>query len=66
MRQARDTGTLLRTTFGGFDYLYHSGYQRTIQTAEGILSAYPPEERAQIRVRHNLFLREREAGTPST
>ena len=45
-----------------FDYLYHSGYQRTLQTAEGLLSAYPLNERERIRVRHNLFLREREVG----
>lgn len=62
LAQARDAGIYLRSTFGCFDYLYHSGYQRTIQTAEGILSAYPLDERAQMRVRHNLFLREREAG----
>jgi broad specificity phosphatase PhoE len=62
LAQALDAGVLLRTTFGGFDYLYHSGYQRTIQTAEGILSAYQLEERAHTRIRHNLFLREREVG----
>ena len=60
--QAREVGVSLRQKFGVFDYLYHSGYQRTIQTADELLSVYDEAERAQIRVRHNLFLREREAG----
>jgi len=61
-QQARQTGIALRDTFGLFDYLYHSGYVRTFQTAEGLLTAYTPAERTQIHLRHNLFLREREAG----
>ena len=60
--QAREAGLLLQQRHGVFDYLYHSGYQRTLQTAEGLLSAYPLNERERIRVRHNLFLREREVG----
>src|SRR3954466_806631 len=35
LAEARATGALLRTSFGSFDYLYHSGYHRTIQTAHG-------------------------------
>ena len=62
IEQARRTGVALRDAYGLFDYVYHSGYQRTIQTADGILSAYLPDQRAQIAVRHHLFLREREVG----
>lgn len=61
-RQAAETGAALRARFGTFDYAYHSGYRRTVETTEGILSAFPEEERAAIRVRLNVFLRERDSG----
>jgi len=61
-RQAVETGRALRERFGAFDYVYHSGYQRTIETCEGILQGYAEEERAKIKVRHNLFIRERDSG----
>ncbi|MCX6713373.1 MAG: histidine phosphatase family protein [Candidatus Vogelbacteria bacterium] len=60
--QAKKTGLLLRSRFGKPDYLYHSGYLRTIQTTEGILNAYPLKERDQIRVRMSASIRERHAG----
>ena len=60
--QAELTGRALRTDFGTFDYVYHSGYRRTQETAEHLLSAYTEEERKSMRVRHHLFLRERDAG----
>ena len=56
------TGVAIRDAFGSFDHVYHSGYTRTIETTDGILSAYPPEEREQMRVRHHLFIRERDGG----
>src|SRR5262249_32089596 len=62
LRQSKETGLALRERFGIFDYLYHSGYTRTIETAEGILQAYTEEERSQIKIRHNLFIRERDPG----
>lgn len=61
-RQARLAGIALRERFGRFDQLYHSGYLRTIDTANLLLEAYPPEERVSIRVRHHLFIRERDQG----
>ena len=61
-RQAQMTGLAIRSEFGTFDYVYHSGYRRTQETAEHILAVYTPEERDAIRVRHHLFLRERDAG----
>lgn len=60
--QARQTGKAIRDIFGTFDYVYHSGYRRTEQTAEGILEAYTVEERKQMQIRLNLFIRERDPG----
>ncbi len=62
VEQARAAGLDVRARFGTFDYVYHSGYRRASQTAEQMLEAYSPEERARMQVRHNLFLREREPG----
>lgn len=61
-RQARETGIALRERFGAFDQLYHSGYQRAVETTAAILDAYEPAVREQMRVRHHLFIRERDQG----
>jgi probable phosphoglycerate mutase len=61
-RQAVATGLALRGAYGAFDYVFHSGYVRAIETAEGILSCYPDEERSGMIVRHHLFIRERDGG----
>lgn len=61
-RQALVTGAALRERFGAFDYVFHSGYARTIQTTEGLLAAYTDAERAHTTVRHHLFIRERDGG----
>jgi broad specificity phosphatase PhoE len=61
-RQARETGTALRARYGRFDHVYHSGYRRTVETAEGILDAYPSSDREAMPVQHELFIRERDAG----
>ncbi|MFC1757073.1 histidine phosphatase family protein [Patescibacteria group bacterium] len=58
--QAEKTGVGLKKEFGLFDYIYHSGYERTIQTVDGILKAYPDSE--GTKVRSNLFIRERDSG----
>jgi len=60
--QARATGAALRARFGVFDYVYHSGYRRAQETAEGILEAYPQAERSTMRLRMNAFVRERDNG----
>lgn len=60
--QAIEVGRLVRERFGSFDYLYHSGYKRAAQTAEHMVQAFSPDDRARLQVRHNLFLREREPG----
>ncbi|MEV0128001.1 histidine phosphatase family protein [Dactylosporangium sp. NPDC050688] len=61
-KQAAQTGHAIRERFGVFDYVYTSGYARTVQTAEGILGAYPSQERDRMRVRTNIFVRERDPG----
>jgi broad specificity phosphatase PhoE len=61
-RQAGVTGEVLRREFGAFDVVFHSGYQRTVETTNSLLAAYTQDERNRIRVRHHLFIRERDAG----
>ena len=58
--QAAQTGVALRERFGVFDYAYTSGYARTVQTADGLLSAYP--DRSLTKERMNIFIRERDSG----
>ena len=60
--QAEATGKGIKQHFGVPDYIYHSGYTRTIQTTEGILKAYTDEEQSKIKIRQNIFLRERDSG----
>jgi len=60
--QALLTGSGLRNRFGTFDYIYHSGYKRTMDTMNGILQAYTSEELARMKIRMNHFIRERHAG----
>lgn len=61
-RQARETGVALQARYGTFDQVYHSGYQRAVETCDAILESYPPDVREQMRVRHHLFIRERDQG----
>lgn len=61
-RQARETGVAVRDRFGSFDQVYHSGYQRAVDTTTALLEAYAPDERDRMRVRHHLFIRERDQG----
>ncbi|MFO0862352.1 MAG: histidine phosphatase family protein [Candidatus Saccharibacteria bacterium] len=56
------TGKYLRDRFGTFDYIYHSGYKRTKDTLENMLLAYTDEEREQMKIRHDAFIRERDPG----
>jgi broad specificity phosphatase PhoE len=60
--QARPTGIGLRQRFGVPDYIYHSGYLRTVETTDAVLEAYTEEERAAIRVRQRIWIRERDPG----
>jgi probable phosphoglycerate mutase len=60
--QAKQTGQALRERCGVFDHVETSGYARTEQTADGLLSAYTSAERSRMTRRANLFLRERDTG----
>jgi broad specificity phosphatase PhoE len=60
--QSEVMGWALYERFGHFDYVYDSGYLRAIQTREGNLKAYPAHVLADMKLRENLFLRERDAG----
>jgi broad specificity phosphatase PhoE len=62
MNQALMTGVRLREIFGAPDYVYHSGYLRTIQTTEGILNCFGEGAKSRINVRMNQFIRERDPG----
>jgi probable phosphoglycerate mutase len=61
-KQAIQTGVAVREQFGVFDHVYTSGYTRTVETAEGLLAAYRPDELARMRVAMNIFIRERDPG----
>lgn len=61
-KQAQQTGLAIRDRFGAFDQVFTSGYARTEQTAAGILDAWPAAERARMRVKAELFIRERDPG----
>ncbi|MEJ2228191.1 MAG: histidine phosphatase family protein [Alphaproteobacteria bacterium] len=61
-RQSRLTGEALRERLGVPDCVYHSGYQRTIGTADSLLDAYSADERKRITIRQHFFLRERDTG----
>lgn len=60
--QARITGHVLKQSFGMFDYVYHSGYKRTIETVDEILKSYTEAERERMHVRMSSFIRERDSG----
>ncbi|MEN9649840.1 MAG: hypothetical protein RL094_807 [Candidatus Parcubacteria bacterium] len=59
VQQAAATAEPLKNLIGIPDIVYHSGYQRTKQTTEGVLKAYGD---APIQIKENLAIREREAG----
>src|SRR5690606_35377316 len=61
-RQAIEAGVALRERFGLFEQVYPSGYLRTVDTTKLLLDAYPPDERERMRVRHHLFILERDPG----
>ena len=62
VRQAEAAGRALRQRYARFDAVYHSGYRRTVETAEGVLSAWSEAERAAMPVAHDLYVRERDVG----
>lgn len=61
-RQARQTGVALARLLEAPDYFYHSGYRRTRETLDGVLSGYPEDVRRGVQIRENMFIRERDSG----
>lgn len=59
VQQAGNTGPTLRMRFGVPDVVIHSGYERTRQTARGVLGAYADK---WILVKEDVRFRERENG----
>lgn len=64
MIQVVKTSPVLYSKYGMPDVVFHSGYTRTRQTAEGVLSAYPKP--AKYILKEDLSLRERESGYTHT
>ena len=60
--QAAVTGAALRERFGVPDRIWHSGYRRTIETVDAIVSAWPGAEPPMRDIRSNPFIRERDGG----
>ena len=60
--QAKKTGEGLRSNFGIFDLVIHTGYTRSKATAEHILMSYPEGERTYTQFIEERRFREREAG----
>jgi broad specificity phosphatase PhoE len=48
--QARETGVGLRDRFGAFDQIYHSWYQRAVETTTAMLDAYGRQDHERMRV----------------
>jgi broad specificity phosphatase PhoE len=64
--QSRAAGAALAERFpDGFDHVYVSPYQRTLQTADGLLAGFPAARRARLtedRIRRDILLREQDFG----
>jgi len=60
--QSTVTGVPLKNDYGTFDTVYDSGYLRTIQTREGLLQCYSPEELAAVKIRSHHLIHERLSG----
>ena len=61
-QQAKKVGEILRDRFGRFDLIVNSGYVRTRQTTDGILSAYVPDYKRIAPIWETPLIREREPG----
>lgn len=60
--QALETGAGLYENFDMPSNIFNSGYLRTVQTMDCILSRYPGEVSKLINIQSNMLIREREAG----
>lgn len=60
--QAKRLGQDLSKRFGMVDVIYHSGYKTTIQTVEGILTAYQDDLLTRPKIVQDFLTRERDQG----
>lgn len=60
--QAKQLGLNLVEKFGKFDIIYHSGYKTSIQTTEGILTAYEDSILSKPKITQDFLIRERDQG----
>ena len=60
--QARQTGVGLLKKFKLPHYIYHSGFERTIQTMNGILEAFSDKDKKNVKIRMNPYIYERRSG----
>lgn len=60
--QAKQLGLDLAQNFGKFDVIYHSGYKASIQTTEGILTAYQDNMLTRPQIVQDFLIRERDKG----
>jgi broad specificity phosphatase PhoE len=61
-QQATKTSESLLNNIGMPDVVFHSGYRRTMETMDGVLSSY--QEKPKIK--ESLYIREREGGYTHT
>lgn len=60
--QAKQISKYLLDKIGVPDVVFHSGYTRTKQTTEGILTEYKKKKKLVFEVKENLAIRERDGG----
>ena len=61
-RELKETAPALFRKYGPFDVVINSGYLRTVQTMEGVLSIYDSAERCRVVIKQDINFRERESG----
>ncbi|MEI8224045.1 MAG: histidine phosphatase family protein [bacterium] len=61
-KQAKAAGKVLKKKYSEFDIIINSGYLRTRQTMDGIISQFPKDSLATTTIMENSALRERDAG----
>jgi 2,3-bisphosphoglycerate-dependent phosphoglycerate mutase len=61
-KQSLQTGNPIAETFGVFDHIFHSDYERIKGTVDGILKAYSAKDQKCMQVHTSMLLRERDPG----
>lgn len=61
-RQSLSTGVALAKMNLDLDFVYDSGYVRTVKTLDNLLEGFSEEKKKTIKRKQNLLIRERESG----